>query len=40
MVAANHFASVDHPLIGIFSPRAIFYMAKKELLDMPIIGSC
>jgi 1-acyl-sn-glycerol-3-phosphate acyltransferase len=38
VVAANHFASVDHPLIGIFSPRAIFYMAKKELLDMPIIG--
>ncbi len=38
MVAANHFASVDHPLIGIFSPRAIYYMAKKELLDMPIIG--
>ena len=38
VVAANHFASVDHPLIGIFSPRAIYYMAKKELLDMPIIG--
>ena len=38
VVAANHLASVDHPLIGIFSPRAIFYMAKKELLDMPIIG--
>jgi 1-acyl-sn-glycerol-3-phosphate acyltransferase len=38
VVAANHFASLDHPLIGIFSPRAIYYMAKKELLDMPIIG--
>ena len=35
VVAANHFASLDHPLIGIFSPRAIYYMAKKELLDMP-----
>jgi 1-acyl-sn-glycerol-3-phosphate acyltransferase len=38
VVAANHFASIDHPIIGIFSPRAVFYMAKKELLDMPIIG--
>ena len=23
VVAANHLASLDHPLIGIFSPRAI-----------------
>ena len=38
VLAANHFASIDHPLIGIFSPRCVFYMAKKELLDMPIIG--
>jgi 1-acyl-sn-glycerol-3-phosphate acyltransferase len=38
VLAANHFASLDHPLIGIFSPRAVFYMAKKELLDMPYIG--
>jgi 1-acyl-sn-glycerol-3-phosphate acyltransferase len=38
VVAANHFASVDHPLIGIFSPRAIYYMAKKELMDMTVIG--
>ncbi len=32
-LAANHLASLDHPLIGIFSPRAIHYMAKEELLD-------
>jgi 1-acyl-sn-glycerol-3-phosphate acyltransferase len=38
VVAANHFASLDHPLIGIFSPRAIFYMAKAELLEMPVVG--
>jgi 1-acyl-sn-glycerol-3-phosphate acyltransferase len=38
VLAANHFASVDHPLIGIFSPRTIYYMAKTELLAMPIIG--
>ncbi len=39
VVAANHFASLDHPLIGINSPRArSHYMAKAELLDMPVIG--
>jgi len=38
VLAANHFASLDHPLIGIFSPRAVFYMAKAELLEMPIAG--
>ena len=38
VLAANHLASVDHPLIGIFSPRCIFYMAKAELLAMPVVG--
>ena len=38
VLAANHLASLDHPLIGIFSPRTVYYMAKKELLDMPIVG--
>jgi 1-acyl-sn-glycerol-3-phosphate acyltransferase len=38
VVAANHLAALDHPLIGIYSPRTIFYMAKIELLSMPVIG--
>jgi 1-acyl-sn-glycerol-3-phosphate acyltransferase len=38
VAAANHLASVDHPLIGIFSPRTIYYMAKAELMEMPIVG--
>jgi 1-acyl-sn-glycerol-3-phosphate acyltransferase len=38
VVAANHLASLDHPLIGIFSPRTIFYMAKAELMAMPVVG--
>jgi 1-acyl-sn-glycerol-3-phosphate acyltransferase len=38
VLAANHLASLDHPLIGIFSPRTVFYMAKIELLEMPIVG--
>jgi 1-acyl-sn-glycerol-3-phosphate acyltransferase len=38
VLAANHLAAVDHPLIGIFSPRTIYYMAKAELMEMPVVG--
>jgi 1-acyl-sn-glycerol-3-phosphate acyltransferase len=38
VLAANHLASLDHPLIGIFSPRTVYYMAKAELLEMPVVG--
>jgi 1-acyl-sn-glycerol-3-phosphate acyltransferase len=38
VVAANHFTELDPALIGIYSTRTIYYMAKIELLSMPIIG--
>jgi 1-acyl-sn-glycerol-3-phosphate acyltransferase len=38
VVAANHFATVDPALIGIYSSRTIYYMAKIELLSVPVIG--
>jgi 1-acyl-sn-glycerol-3-phosphate acyltransferase len=38
VVAANHFGTVDPPLIGIHSTRAIYYMSKIELLEIPIAG--
>ena len=38
VVAANHLSAIDPSLIGALSPRAIYYMAKKELLDMPLVG--
>src|SRR5262245_43173791 len=38
VIAANHFGTVDPALIGIHSPRTIYYMAKIELLSMPVIG--
>jgi 1-acyl-sn-glycerol-3-phosphate acyltransferase len=38
VLAANHLSAIDHPLIGIFSPRTIFYMAKAELIAMPVVG--
>lgn len=38
VVAANHLSAIDPPLIGSLSPRAIYYMAKVELLSIPIVG--
>jgi 1-acyl-sn-glycerol-3-phosphate acyltransferase len=38
VVAANHLSAIDPPLLGGLSPRSIYYMAKKELLDMPFVG--
>jgi 1-acyl-sn-glycerol-3-phosphate acyltransferase len=38
VVAANHFSGIDHPLIGAFSPRMMYFLAKAELLDIPVVG--
>jgi 1-acyl-sn-glycerol-3-phosphate acyltransferase len=38
VIAANHFSAIDHPLIGAFSPRAIHFLAKAELLEIPVVG--
>ncbi|HEY3106603.1 MAG TPA: lysophospholipid acyltransferase family protein [Gaiellaceae bacterium] len=38
VVAANHLSAIDPPLIGALSPRTIYYMTKKELLDVPLVG--
>jgi 1-acyl-sn-glycerol-3-phosphate acyltransferase len=38
VVAANHFSGVDHPLIGSFCPRSIYFLAKAELFDVPVVG--
>jgi 1-acyl-sn-glycerol-3-phosphate acyltransferase len=38
VVAANHLSAIDPPLLGSLCPRTIYYMAKKELLDMPLVG--
>jgi 1-acyl-sn-glycerol-3-phosphate acyltransferase len=39
VVAANHFSGIDHPLIGAFSPRPLYFLAKAELLEMPVLGA-
>jgi 1-acyl-sn-glycerol-3-phosphate acyltransferase len=38
VVAANHFSGIDHPLIGIFCPRPLYFLAKAELLEIPVVG--
>ncbi len=38
VIAANHFSAIDHPLIGAFSPRVIYFLAKAELLDVAVFG--
>ena len=38
VVVANHFSAIDPPLVGIFSRRTIYFMAKVELLDVPVAG--
>jgi len=38
VVAANHFSGIDHPLIGGFCPRIIYFLAKAELLEVTVVG--
>jgi 1-acyl-sn-glycerol-3-phosphate acyltransferase len=38
VVAANHFSGIDHPLIGVLSPRPLYFLAKAELLELPALG--
>ncbi|MEQ1862415.1 MAG: lysophospholipid acyltransferase family protein [Chthoniobacteraceae bacterium] len=38
ILAMNHESYLDPPLAGIAAPREIFYLARKTLLDWPIIG--
>src|SRR5688572_2501662 len=38
VLAANHLSAIDPPLIGAFSRRAVWYMMKSELYEVPLIG--
>jgi 1-acyl-sn-glycerol-3-phosphate acyltransferase len=38
VIALNHLSAIDPPLVGALCPRTIFYMAKAELLAIPIVG--
>ncbi|MEX1045061.1 MAG: lysophospholipid acyltransferase family protein [Chthoniobacterales bacterium] len=38
IIAANHCSNLDPPLVGVACQRAIHYLAKKSLLDWPVLG--
>jgi 1-acyl-sn-glycerol-3-phosphate acyltransferase len=38
LIASNHIAYFDPPLIGSASPRELYYMAKKELFENSLFG--
>jgi 1-acyl-sn-glycerol-3-phosphate acyltransferase len=38
VIAVNHFATIDPILAGVFCTRSIYFMAKLELLDVPVAG--
>jgi 1-acyl-sn-glycerol-3-phosphate acyltransferase len=38
VVAAYHFSGFVHPLIAIFSPRPVYFLAKAEVLELPFVG--
>ena len=38
VVAANHFSAVDPAVLGLHSRRTLYYMAKNELVSVPVAG--
>ena len=38
VVASNHLSAIDPPLVGAVCPRTVYFMAKAELLAMPVVG--
>lgn len=38
ILASNHQSYFDPPLVGICSRRDVFYLARKTLLDLPLLG--
>jgi 1-acyl-sn-glycerol-3-phosphate acyltransferase len=38
VVAVNHLSAIDPPLVGALCPRTVYFMAKAELLAMPVVG--
>jgi 1-acyl-sn-glycerol-3-phosphate acyltransferase len=38
VVASNHFSEVDPVVVGLHNTRTLYYMAKIELLSVPIAG--
>ena len=39
VLAFNHFSWLDPPAFGVASPRNFFFLAKAELLEVPVAGA-
>jgi len=39
VIAANHLSAIDHPLVGLLSPRPVHFMSKAELMAIPVLGT-
>ncbi|WP_188453847.1 lysophospholipid acyltransferase family protein [Virgibacillus oceani] len=38
IICSNHISNLDPPVVGITSPRDIYFMAKGELFEKPLLG--
>ncbi len=39
LVLANHTSDADPPLMGLATPRPVYFMAKHELFGIPVLGA-
>jgi 1-acyl-sn-glycerol-3-phosphate acyltransferase len=39
IIACNHVSYIDPPALGTASPRRVRYMAKRELFNVPVLGT-
>lgn len=37
LICSNHISNLDPPIVGVTSPRTIYFMAKEELFRLPIL---
>ncbi|MFY9233155.1 MAG: lysophospholipid acyltransferase family protein [Fimbriimonadaceae bacterium] len=38
LILSNHISDLDPPAVQVSCPRTIYFMAKSELFDMPVLG--
>nr|WP_309100754.1 lysophospholipid acyltransferase family protein [Fredinandcohnia onubensis] len=39
LICSNHIDNLDPPVVGVTSPRHIYFMAKEELFNVPVLGA-
>lgn len=37
LICSNHISNLDPPVVGIASPRSLYFMAKEELFSVPVL---